>query len=101
MRPRLLVICFAAAVAGGCGSRASLDPKVESAYVDAQAHALCLVQTKAFATLAALHTAYTNALKASGLSADDLAAAQEAQEKDVDLRLRVSDKVVALCGGAK
>jgi hypothetical protein len=75
-----------------------LDPKIATAYVDAQAHALCVVQTTAFPTQAAQTTAYKEAQQAAGLTADEFADAQAAAAKDQALRQRLSDRVVALCG---
>jgi hypothetical protein len=97
----LLAVAIAAVVVAtsGCGGSSSkLDPKVASAYVDAQAHALCLVQSTAYPTLAALQAAYTSTLHSTKLSDDELAKARAAEAKDVTLRRRVSDKVAALCG---
>lgn len=90
-----LVLC-----AGGCGSHAqtSLDPKVAEAYVDAEAHALCLVQSKAFPTQAALHTAFVRAERSGDLSSDELADARAAALQDVALRRRISDRVAERCG---
>jgi len=91
-----------AVAAGGCGgsdSSGSLDPKVGKAYVDAQASALCLVQSNAYKTQAEQAAAFKKELKsASKLSADELAEAQAAAAKDVDLRAQISDKVDSLCG---
>jgi stalled ribosome rescue protein Dom34 len=98
---RLLVIGALAAVASGCGSGSrsgSLDPQVATAYVDAQAHALCVVQSSAFQTQAKQEAAYERAQQDSRLSADEFAEAQAAAAKDQALRERVSDRVVALCG---
>lgn len=96
---RLLVIGALAAVASGCGSGSgSVDPEEASAYVDAQAHALCVVQKTAFPTQAEQQAAYERAQQESGLTADEFADAQAAAAKDEALRERVSDRVVALCG---
>ena len=98
---RLLVIGVLAAVASGCGSGSqsgSLDPEVATAYVDAQAHALCVVQSTAFQTQAEQQAAYEQAQQDSGLTADEFAEAQAAAAEDQALRERVSDRVVALCG---
>jgi hypothetical protein len=98
---RLLVIGALAAVASGCGSSSqsgSLDPQVATAYVDAQAHALCVVQSTAFQTQAEQQAAYEQAQRDSTLTADEFAAAEAAAAKDEALRERVSDRVVALCG---
>ena len=94
---RLLVICALAALVAGCGSRRSLDPDVADAYVDAQAHALCLMQTTAYPTQAEQDAAYKHALESSKLTADELEQAQAAAAKDEELRQRVSDKVAADC----
>ena len=98
---RLLVIGALAAVASGCGSNSqsgSLDPHVATAYVDAQAQALCLVQKTAFQTQAEQQAAYERAQQDSTLTADEFAEAEAAAAKDQALRERVSDRVVALCG---
>lgn len=95
---RLLVIGACAAVVAGCGSRRSLDPHVADAYVAAQAHALCLMQTTAYPTQAEQEAAYKHALEASSLTARELEQAQAAARKDEELRRRVSDKVAADCG---
>ena len=98
---RLLVIGALAAVMSGCGSSSqsgSLDPQVATAYVDAQAHALCVVQSTAFPTQAEQQAAYERAQRDSRLTADEFAEAQAAAAKDEALRERVSDRVVALCG---
>jgi hypothetical protein len=71
---------------------------IASAYVAAQAHALCLVQSKAYPTQAAVAAAYKKAFASSTLSARDLAEARAFAVKNVALRKRVSDKVAALCG---
>jgi hypothetical protein len=99
----LLVIGALAAVAAGCGSSSSsqsgsLDPQVATAYVDAQAHALCLVQSTAFQTQAEQQAAYERAQRDSTLTADEFAEAEAAAATDEALRERVSDRVVALCG---
>ena len=64
---RVLVISALAALAAGCAlSRSSsLDPKTATEYVDAQAHALCVVQTTAFPTQAEQKAAYEQAQQAS------------------------------------
>ena len=98
---RLLVIGALAAVASGCGSNSqsdSLDPQVATAYVDAQAQALCVVQSTAFQTQAEQQAAYERAQQDSRLTADEFAEAQAAAAKDQELRERLSDRVVALCG---
>ena len=76
---RLLVIGALAAVASSCGSGSgsgSIDPQVATAYVDAQAHALCLMQTKAFPTQAEQQAAYVHAQQNSKLTADEFAKAR-------------------------
>ena len=98
---RLLVIGALAAVASGCGSSSqsgSLDAQIATAYVDAQAHALCVVQSTAFQTQAEQQAAYERAQRDSTLTADEFAEAEAAAAKDPALRERVSDRVVALCG---
>ena len=96
---RVLVISALAALAAGCGSgSSSLDPKTATEYVDAQAHALCVVQTTAFPTQAEQKAAYEQAQQASKLTSDEFAEAQAAAAKDQALRDRVSDRVVELCG---
>jgi hypothetical protein len=76
----------------------SLDPQVATAYVNAQANALCLVQTKSFPTQAKLAAAYEDARKSSNLSAEEMAEAQDAAEQDEALRTRISERVDAICG---
>jgi hypothetical protein len=66
--------------------------------VDAQAHALCLVQTNAYPSQAEQQAAYDKALRSSQLSKDDLAKAQKAVAADEQLRTQVSKQVTALCG---
>lgn len=98
---RLLVIGAVAACASGCGAGSgsgSLDPQVATAYVEAQAHALCVVQKTAFQTQAEQQAASERAQQDSGLTADEFAEAQAAAAKDQALRERLSDRVVALCG---
>ena len=98
---RLLVLGVLAAVASGCGSDSqsgSLDAQVATAYVDAQAHALCVVQSTAFQTQAEQQAAYERAQQGSGLTADEFDEAQAAAAKDQALRERLSDRVVAVCG---
>ncbi len=96
---RLLVIGVLAAVASGCGSSSdSLDPEVATAYVDAQAQALCVVQSTAFQTQAEQQAAYEQAQQDSELTAEEFAEAQSAAAEDEALRERVSDRVVELCG---
>lgn len=75
-----------------------LDPRIAAAYVQAQARALCIVQSKSFRTQAALEQAYRKTQSASTLTAEELARARSAAEKDVELRRRVSARVAALCG---
>jgi hypothetical protein len=90
-----------ATAASGCGSKSgsgSLDPKVATAYIDAKARALCLVQSKAYPTKAALHAAYVQAEHSANLSAHELAQARAAAAHDVALRRRISDRVAATCG---
>ena len=94
---RLLLIGALAALVTGCGSRRSLDPDVADAYVDAQAHALCLIETTAYPTQAEQEAAYKHALESSKLTADELEQARAAAAKDEELRQRVSDKVAADC----
>lgn len=110
MSRRLLLIGTLAAAAiataaSGCGSGSksksvsgSLDPKVVSAYVDGQVRALCLVQSKAYPTQAALHAAYVRAEHSAKLSKHELAQAQAAAAQDVAVRTRISDRVAATCG---
>ena len=98
---RLLVIGALAAVVSGCGSSSqsgSLDSQVASAYVDAQARALCLMQTTAYPTQQEQQAAYKHALQSSKLTADELEQAEAEARKDEALRQRVSDQVVARCG---
>jgi hypothetical protein len=98
---RLLAIAALAAVASGCGSNSqssSLDPQAATAYVNAQAHALCVIQSTAFRTQAQQHAAYKRAQQSSTLTAEEFADAQAAAAKDQALRERLSDRVVALCG---
>lgn len=90
----VLLLC-----ASGCGSQSkTLAPKVATAYVDAEARALCLVQSKAFPTQAALHAAFVRAENSANLSADDLTKARSAAARDVALRQRISNRVAARCG---
>jgi hypothetical protein len=108
MRPRLLVGILAvgamATAAPGCGTTSrtsvsgSLNPQVAAAYVDAQAHALCLVQSKAYPTQAALHAAYLRAEQSADLPAPEFARAAAAALDDPALRTQLSDRVAALCG---
>jgi hypothetical protein len=98
---RLLVIGAVTAVASGCGSSShsgSLDRRVANAYVDAQARALCLMQTTAYPSQHEQEAAYNHALRSSKLSAAELKQADVEAAKDEALRQRVSDKVVARCG---
>ncbi len=98
---RLLVIGALAAVASGCGTGSrsgAIDPQVATGYVNAQAHALCVVQSTAFQTRAEQQAAYERAQQDSRLTADEFADAEAAAAKDEALRKRVSDRVVALCG---
>ena len=76
----------------------SLDAQVATAYVDAQAHALCVVQSTAFQTQAEQQAAYERAQQSSGLTADEFDEAQAAAAKDQALRERLTDRVVAVCG---
>jgi len=92
MRRPLVIVALTVAVSG-CGSD-SLDQDAATAYVDAQAHAFCIVQSTAFATQAEHQAAYEQARNDSGLSTGQLANAED----DDALRQRVSDRVVALCG---
>lgn len=75
-----------------------LDPRIAAAYVEAQAHALCVVQSKSFRTHAALEDAYRKTQADSTLSAKELASARTAADKDVELRRRVTARVAELCG---
>jgi hypothetical protein len=75
-----------------------LDPKVATAYVDSQARALCVVQSKAFPTLAALQAAYARAEHSAHLSSHQRAQARAAAVSDVALRIRISERVAATCG---
>ena len=68
---------------------------METAYVDAQAQALCVVQSTAFQTQAEQQAAYEQAQQDSGLTAEEFAEAQAAAAEDQALRERVSDRVVA------
>jgi len=98
---RLLLIGALAAVASGCGSNpqsGSLDPQAATAYIDTQAHALCLMQSTAYQTQAQQQAAYKRAQQDSTLTAEEFADAQAAAAKDQALRERLSDRVVALCG---
>ncbi len=98
---RLLVIGALAAVVSGCGSSSqsgSLDSQVASSYVDAQARALCLMQTTAYPTQQEQEAAYQHALQSTKLTADELQQAEAEAAKDEALRQRVSDQVVARCG---
>ena len=76
----------------------TLDAQVATAYVDAQAHALCVVQSTAFQTQAEQQAAYVQAQEDSALTADEFSEAQAAAATDQALRERLSDRVVALCG---
>jgi hypothetical protein len=98
---RPLVIGALAAVVSGCGSSSqsgSLDSQVASAYVDAQARALCLMQTTAYPTQQEQQAAYKHALQSSKLTAGELEQAEAEARKDAALRQRVTDQVVARCG---
>jgi hypothetical protein len=100
--PLVLVaaITLIATVAAGCGGgdSSSLDSNVADAYVEAQAEALCVVQTNAYPTQAEQEAAYKGALQSSTLSEDELAQAQEAAAGDEELRTRISDEVDDRCG---
>ena len=76
-----------------------LDPRIADAYVQAQADALCIVQSNSYRTNAALQEAYRKAQAGAGLSAQDLARARTAAEKDVQLRRRVSARVMSIYSG--
>jgi hypothetical protein len=75
-----------------------LDPKVATAYVQAQARALCVVQSHSYRTHAALEDAYRKTQADGRLSAGELAGAREAAEKDEELRRRITARVAELCG---
>lgn len=97
-----LVAAFASA-ASGCGSATrsvsgSFHPNATTAYVRAQARALCLVQSKAFPTQAALHAAYVRAEHSANLPASELARVRATASHDAALRTRISDRVAASCG---
>jgi hypothetical protein len=97
----LVILIIAAAIAVVAivyRQSAPLDPKIAAAYVDAQAHALCLVQSNAYPTQTELEAAYKRSLQSTTLSAHEFAQAQGAAEQDAALRTRVSDRVAALCG---
>ena len=109
MRRRLLTGSVAAAalvpVASGPGASwganvasGPLSPKVATAYVNAQASALCALQAKAYPTLAALHAAYALAQHSTHLTARQLAKARAAASANMALRKRISQRVDALCG---
>jgi hypothetical protein len=101
---RLAVAAIAVlAVAGGVTAflvtrSKPLDPKVATAYVHAQAHALCVVQSHSYRTHAALQDAYRKAQASGALSEKDLARARDAAEKDEKLRRRITARVAELCG---
>jgi hypothetical protein len=99
---RLVLAAAAAliAVVAGCGGggSSSLDAKATNAYVDAEAKALCVVQSNAYPTQAAQEAAYKDALQSSNLTEDELAEARAAATDDKELRMRVSDEVDAQCG---
>jgi hypothetical protein len=76
----------------------SLDPRVATAYVNAQARALCVVQSKSYPTQKQLEAAYKRAQTSSNLTSDEFKKAASAAEKDSDLRTRVSRRVTVLCG---
>jgi hypothetical protein len=103
----IFVIGAMASAASGCGptkrtsvsgSGSGLDPQIVAAYVDAQAHALCLVQSKAYPTQAALHDAYIAAEHSTNLPPDQFAQASAAVAHNAALRTQISERVVALCG---
>jgi hypothetical protein len=97
----LLIIGALAALMTGCGSSSnsgSLDPQVEDAYVEAQAQALCLMQTTAYPTQAEQQAAYKKAQQRSKLTADEYAEAEAAAANDEALRKRVSARATELCG---
>jgi hypothetical protein len=109
IRRRLLIGCrVVTAVAAGAivpgpaeaagSSSGSLSPTVLTTYVYAQARALCLVQTKAFPTLAAQHAAYVEAEHSGHLTSHQLALARAAVAQDMALRTRISNRVAATCG---
>ncbi len=100
----ILGAALVVAVAVGAGVYLStrpnggLDPKIATAYVGAQAHALCVVKSTAFQTQADQEAAYKHAQHDSGLTATEFADAQAAAAKDQALRERLSNRVAALCG---
>jgi hypothetical protein len=101
----VLLAAAIATTAGGCGGRSAaksgsgpLGPKIATAYVNAQARALCLVQSKSYPTQAALRAAYVRAERSGNLSAHDFAEAQAATAQELSLRTRISDRVAATCG---
>jgi hypothetical protein len=98
---RLVVAATGAAlvaIASGCGGSGSPDAEQMTAYVDAQAHALCVVQANAYASQAKQEAAYRKALQSSNQSEDELAEAEEAARTDVAVRKQISDQVAAHCG---
>jgi hypothetical protein len=108
MGRRILVTVLGAAAiataASACGSSsgsnsgaAPLNPKVASAYVIAQARALCLVQSKAYPTEAALHAAYAQAEHSAKMSAQQLAQARTDATHNPAMRRRISEQVAATC----
>ena len=86
------------AIASGCGGSSSPDAEQMTAYVDAQARALCVVQSYAYASQAKQEAAYQKALQSSNLSEDELADAEEAAQDDEAVRKQISDRVAAHCG---
>ena len=75
-----------------------LEPRIAAAYVQAQAQALCIVQSEAYRTQAAQENAYRSAQASSTLTPKELARAREAAQDDAELRRRVTARVAALCG---
>lgn len=90
-------LAFGAGAAACGGDSSSLDSSAADAYVEAAAHALCVVQTNAYSTQAEQEAAYSEALQ-SELSADELAEGQAAAAEDEELRTRISEAVEAQCG---
>jgi len=94
----VVVVALGAAAIYFSTRSSSLDPRVATAYVNAQARALCVVQSKSYPTQKQLEAAYKRAQTSSNLTSDEFKKAASAAEKDSDLRTRVSRRVTVLCG---
>jgi hypothetical protein len=94
---RVLAVALAAAIGAACSSGGGPSAAAKSAFVTAEASALCAVRNHKFADERAQLAAYTDEINRAGLTQASLAALKKDMEHDGRLRQAITARVAAMC----